>query len=459
MQDEGSAKKGLNPVLEKHWDKIVLAAVGVGFVIFLGGQFASGKNTPAKKVVGAETVFTTKKNAANPTFASPKPPPEIRIANPALAMKAPEWTHSMPTKYIPDIKEPTGTVAVGFFLPKLTLSAPQPTVKGVELRWSLSGEPDDKIKPAPIKVPPASFFYRIERRKKGEVKWQVLEPELKGNQRYMDRGTTPKTEYEYQVTLGSTDNQWIAKNPTKLSKNVGGPFATSTPGIWEFDFSNFTPAKPDEEPPVLATVYVKIVKHDPEVGRVEWSKIHQDKAPLGFENGDSKHTVFSAEKGRQVPVDFNLGGKILKIEVEKPELYIHKVCNSKINKDGFRECTGPEEKKEFHKVNVVTYTDEEGKQQEFKRETGSGKLADRLCADHGGAPPPKALDPAAIAAAKEKEVEKLLDEADRLWSSEEPAQQKKAQEKYMQLIKAHAESPAVKARRTDINDRVKKKIG
>jgi hypothetical protein len=158
-----------------------------------------------------------------------------------------------------------------------------------------------------------------------------------------------------------------------------------------------------------------------------------------------------------VEVDFNSGAKLVSIEADKLIPYEYKVCEMKPGPGGLV-CAGTETKKDKYRANVIKFIDEEGKPQETQWATSTARMQDNLCPDHGGAPPPKALSPEEVAAEKEKEIEKLLDEADRLWASDKPADQRKAQEKYLKIIKAHENSPAVKARRTEINDRVKKKI-
>jgi hypothetical protein len=210
----------------------------------------------------------------------------------------------------------------------------------------------------------------------------------KSGTQYRDERTVPKTDYEYRVRLGSTDPVFGNANPSRLSDRVGGPFATRTPGIWEFHFSNISAGDEESNPPVPPTVYVKIVKYDPEAGKVEWVRIHQVASPLGFgdENGQvtSIHRVAAPKRnGKRIEVDFNSGAKILKIDANKTLAYKIRVCEPKIVGEAMK-CVGPTEKTEHRRVHMVTYLDEEGKQQVFQAEAGSGPLPDRLCEDHGG---------------------------------------------------------------------------
>jgi hypothetical protein len=464
MQEESGSKKGVNPVLEQHWEKIVLGVVVLLAVVFLASQFTGGGNQAVKNLVAASSNLKKTKEGTT-DLPTPKIAPAPRISPPTNAEGAQKFTHGVPTKYIPDIKEKPPEIAAVFWLPKLTLNAPVAEFEGVKLSWSLNneGKPEPGTK-TPIEVKAASFFYRIERLKAGDVEWKVLEKQAKGDTlQYIDEGTTPKTEYQYKVTLGATDPVWIAKNPGQLTDRVGGPVSVRTLGIWKFDFSNHNPGNPDAEPPVPPQVWVKITKFDPVAGQVEWTRIHKQGALLGHGDEDGKitsvHLVPSAKRpGRTVPVDFHSGGKILKITYEKSVPHTYQLCEPTFVQGRGVVCDGPKKVSDPFKVNEVIYTDEEGKQQESRKITGPGPHPDQLCPDHGGAPPPKPISAEERAAAREEEATKLLEEADDLWAQDTPASKKEAQEKYKKLLSAYADTTAVKPRKSLISDRASAKL-
>lgn len=464
MQDESGAKKGVNPVLEQHWEKIVLGIVVLLAVIFLASQFTGGGNQAAKNLDAASSNLK-KKKVGTSDLPGPKTEPGPKPSETAVAEGAQKFTHGVPTKYIPDIRDLPPTPTAVFWLPKLNMSAPVAEFEGVKLSWSLNneGKPEPGTK-TPIEVPAASYFFRIERQKKGDTEWELLERQVKGDATgYIDTRTTPKAEYQYKVTLGSTDPRWGKDNPKLLSAHVGGPVSVQTLGIWKFEFSQFSEGKPDEDIPIPPQVWVKITKFDPEAGQVEWTRIHKQGSPLGFseENGkpNSVHLVPSAKRpGRMVPVDFNSGGKIEKISAGKLVPYEYLVCDQKVVPGRGLVCDGPEKKKDFYRVNEVTYTDEEGKRQTAESPAGPGPHADQLCPDHGGVPPPKPISAEERAAAREEEATKLLDEADDLWAKDTPASKKEAQEKYKKLLASFADTTAVKPRKSLISDRANARL-
>jgi hypothetical protein len=463
MQEENAAK-GVNPALEKHWEKIVLAVVIVLAVIFIGTKLSGGGNPAAKKVDAAVADFRRKVELPNTKIEPPKTVPQPKIPAVVAANRGPDWASGERTQFKVIIKEGKAEV-LSFRAPAVSLNAPESTPEGVTISWSvakLEKEPNPKRGDPIALMPP--YFYRIERRQKGS-EWKLLEAELKGDKdslshKSIDDSTEPKTEYEYRVTVGSRDNAFTQKNKSGLTEQVGGPVAVTTQGIWFVDFSNMQTFLESDEPKP-GTAYVVIRKHDREHGLVEWRKIQQEGEFLGVikEGGQevSKHRT-TDKNGKPVIVDFKMGGKIVKITTDKMVPYTYKVCKPKFDKNGIPECSGPEEVKEHYRINEVRYTDEDGKEQAFEQPAGPGKNADKLCPDHGGPPPVKELSPEEKLAKREAEATKMLDEADELWTSDKPAEKKKAQDIYRKLAQSYLDLESLKSRKSQIADRAKQQI-
>ncbi len=461
MQDEGGAK-GLNPVLEKHWEKIVLGVVIAAGVVYAGTQFSGSGNPAAKSVDAANAALKKKQGEPNPSIKAPKAWDAPKIPSVAAAESAKVWTPGQPTIFTPEIKRGP-TEIVSFFFPSLTLSAPQSGTDGITLSWSLGQEQPDKAwKIQPHQPKPSTFYFQIDRRKKGEAEWQTLEKNAKGDStRYIDTKTEPKTDYEYRVTLGCNDPKFSAKNPKNLTDKIGGPGAVRTPGIWTFNFSNVQ-SFPDAPDPKPGQVYVTIRKFDRDAGWVEWRKIQYEGDMLGVvkEGGVevSKHRV-PGKGGKPVIVDFKSGGVIKRITADKLLLYEYKKCKMVPDGMGGLICDGkPETIKASYKVNEVLFTDEDGKDQSDVHDSGPGKIPDQFCEAHGGAPPPKEPSPTERAAGREEAAGKLLDEADRLWDSAKVEEKKHAQEKYKKLLADYGDTAGVKARAADIKARSVKKL-
>ncbi|HZL73247.1 MAG TPA: hypothetical protein VFC86_12370 [Planctomycetota bacterium] len=461
MQEDGG-KKGVNPALEKHWEKIVLGVVVVLAVIFLGSKFSGGGNAAPKSVDAAEADFKRKIDAQNPKIDGPKAIPEPKVPPPAIANRAPDWAIGERTKHSFVVSGPVIEVRTYKF-PDVSLGSPTANPDGVKIAWSVTKFDKEQATPKkgePIPVMPP-YLYKVERREKGGT-WMVLQEAMKTDKEnfspdYTDSDIKPKTDYEYRVTVRTQDKAVIKDIPTGLNKMASAPVSVTTHGIWRFEFNQFTAGDRDAEPPILPTVWVKIIKYDPVAGEVSWTRIHKEGKPLGFdENGTSVHGTYSDRLKRQLPIDFNCGGKIEKIEFAKEIDYEFQVCNVKQGPMG-PDCSGPEKIKAKYKVNEVTYTDEDGKKQTFRSEP-VGRNADKLCPNHGGAPPPKELSADEKKAQRETEASKMLDEAETLWHSEKAGDKKKAQDIYKKLLASFSDTDAVKPRKSDISDRSKKKI-
>ena len=305
---------------------MVLGLVALLGIVFIGSQVSGGGNKAVRGLESATAGFKRTKENHTSEVPSPKNDPAPSLSTVQGPESPGPFTVGNKTKFIPDIKKAPPPPTAIFWLPKLTMASPVPTFEGVKLSWTLSGEPPEKTdKAGPYVVPPATFFFTIERQKKGDKDWSILAKEVKGDKfEYIDEKTVPKTEYSYRVTLGSTDNKFTSRFPGRLSDHVSGPGSVRTLGIWSFEFSNHLPGDPDAEPPIPAEVWVRITKFDPEAGRVEWTRRHmlekgnKEGTPLGFGDEDGKvssvHSV-TAGKGRprKVLVDFNSGARIMKM--------------------------------------------------------------------------------------------------------------------------------------------------
>ena|SRR5688572_32174365 len=131
MQDEAGAK-GLNPVLERHWEKIVLGVVALAFLIFLGAKFSGGGNTAGKGLKEAEGLVATRKRAPNSTLDAPKVLPEVERTPTPAAFTPPKNTPGIPSEHIVKLNPKPKEAKAPFFFPKLTLSAPNAGFDGVE---------------------------------------------------------------------------------------------------------------------------------------------------------------------------------------------------------------------------------------------------------------------------------------------------------------------------------------
>ena len=466
MQDEGKSK-GLSSVLENHWEKLVLGVVVAVALAYVGTRFAGGVNPAVKGINALKERVLKQKASANSSLGSPQPVAPVTTRPVEQANPPHDWVTSSRTKFqweYVTVETPTAT----FLLPEVMLNPAEWTDAGVSLSWSVPPvEIPANVKPVPVKIPEATFLYKIERRKKGEddKAWQSLVDKngLKhGDLRFLDTRTVPKTDYEYRVTLGSNFPAWEAKNKGLFSNKVGGPVAVRTPGIWSVDFSNIQ-KDPDDDPEKKGKVWVTIVKQDPKYGRVEWKKIQEEGQLLGFSReGDKEssiHAVYSAKVGKTVEVDFNFGGKIDQIKVDELVLYNRKVCKMVPGPGGDLKCEGaPQVTRESYKVNEVHYTDEDGKKQVLRKPTGPGPLPDKPCPDHGGDAPPREMTSEEKAKARAEQAEKLVEDANRLWESTKISERKEAQEKYKKLLAAYADTEAVKAHLAEIEKRAKETL-
>ena len=311
-------------------------------------------------------------------------------------------------------------------------------------------------------VKPEGCFIRIERRQAGGP-WEVLESGLISKaMKYQDTKTHPKTTYEYKITLGVLDPAWTPSSLGRLTDRIGGPIVVRTPGIWSIEFSNIQTFEDDTgEKLKPGQAYVIIRKYDQDHGLVEWRKIQHEGEELGVitENGvaELKHKAVTKD-GKQVLVDFRVGGKIRKITSGKLVLYAYQECNRQLDRAGAWVCDGPVKKSASYKVHEVLYADEDNRDQDFTKPDGPGPIADKLCPDHGGPPPPRELSADERRALREADAAKLMDEADTLWVSDKPADRKKAQDVYKKLLASFIDLESVKSRKRELVERSKKKI-
>jgi hypothetical protein len=402
MQDEGGAKK-MNPVLERHWEKLVLGVVAALAVVYLGTRFSGSGDAAAKSVDRVSATLQTKKGQSNSRSEAPKSIPEHKSAAIGTANRAPVSTVGNPTLFSYDVVDAPPPTPTKFVFPPVTLAPPVAKPDGVELSWTLGEvkiDPADKSKL--VAVPRPTFLWKVERRKKGED-WKTLDDKLKTEVlKYVDEKTEPKTDYEYKLTLGSNDPQWVKATPGIWTTFSGGPFPVRTEGIWFFDFSNML-TYPESDEPKPGQVYVTIRKYDRDQGLVEWKKIQLEGELLGVtkEGGVevSKHRTIG-KNGKQVIVDFKSGARIKKITTDRTIPYEYEECKIKTDDAGQPVCQGLEKQKGSYKINEVIFTDEDGKQQTFTKYADSGPKAGYHCEKHGGPPPPKELSPEERSAAR-----------------------------------------------------------
>jgi hypothetical protein len=460
MMDEGSAK-GLEAAFQKNWEKLAIGVVLVAAVIYLGARFAAG--TPAEEAAVVTMVVAVKKAEGDRNSNIPAPSSFKRSSESAqIAPVRPlDFTHCYKTKYEGDY-EKVPLAEVAFVIPIVKLESATASFEGVDLVWSLTEVKPDGLVRGQHVVDPKTFYFQVERRTKDEA-WKAIESKLRfkdnKDMKYRDSKTHPKTDYEYRVTLGSDEKKWTDKNPKGLVSRPSETVAARTSSIFAYKFDNYQRFD-EEDPPKPATVYITITKHDPVAGQVEIRYTHTEGDKIGWKKDDkdkptSKHRVFSNKLRRNVEVDFNSGAVLKKIGVGKIVRYKYKECQRKVGPEG-PTCDGPIEKEDKYFVNEVEYLDEENNLVKDQRPTGAGPRGDQLCEDHGGAPPPVREEKPA--ADREQIAEKLLKDADGLWNSAKPSDQKKAQKMYKELLEKYADTEILKFRKAQIDDRAKQAI-
>jgi len=474
MQDDGSAK-GMNASLEKHWEKIAVVAVLAVLVVYIGAKaFGEGQGA-AKVIIQLKEQVERQKNSDNPTVSGP---PGINVGAPAAPTASVplknKWINSHRPPHFVEIVE-IKDVELSFLPPDMHLDGTSVEVDGVEITWSVAVlAPEAGVKQVPLK--PETLFFIIDRRMKDknwetQVQLKLKEmvdaksmkdaKEFKGL-KYKDGKTLPKSDYEYRITMGSDDNQYRAKVGSGKTARIIGPVAIRTLGLFEFaqNFSNIQGADPDAVPPKDAQVYIKIVKYDPEYGKVEWAGIHKVGDKIGWsteEDGKtrtSKHLVPTSKRGqRQALVDFDTGAEIKDIKTDQVVVYEYKACQPNVNG-----CTGPTAVKDQYKVNRVQYIDEDKVQQSFEVPSGMGKRADYFCELHGGAAAP-VKSPEEKKAEIEASAQELLEKADKGWKSEKASDKASAQKIYKELLlPPYSDTQVVKAKRSEIETRSKEKL-
>jgi len=218
----------------------------------------------------------------------------------------------------------------------------------------------------------------------------------------------------------------------------------STPRLFEFGFSNIQGEDPDAEPPKAAQVYIKVVKYDPDCGKVEWSGFYKVGDTIGVtpdkETGvpKSRHKVRSEKKRGTVPVDCDTGAQIKAIQTNQVVLYEYKECTP--TPAG---CSGPRVLKDCYKVNRVVYIDEDGVEQVYETLAGMDRKPDRTCTLHGGKVEVRKITEAELKEWRSAEAVHLLKLADYDWGSKNPKTRRGAQENYRKLSKAFSSEAVV----------------
>jgi hypothetical protein len=212
--------------------------------------------------------------------------------------------------------------------------------------------------------------------------------------------------------------------------------AVSRDTDFRFEFSNFLAGAPEANPPLPASVYVKITKDDAEYGLVSWNKIHKEGGVLGWstesDGPTSRHVVFSAKRSRMARVDFDTGCVITSIAVGKLVPITVRRCPTVTWP---ARCPGPQRVKGQARVNEVRYFDAQGMATEYQ--SGSALFpSDDLCVVHVG--DPKTWIETEARQSREQEAGAMLALADDHWLSRNPRVKKQAKEIYARLLKDFA---------------------
>ncbi|HTF57989.1 MAG TPA: hypothetical protein VK661_12220 [Planctomycetota bacterium] len=474
MQDDGSAK-GVNSSLEKHWEKIAVGVVLAVLVVYIGvklfgeGQGATRVITQLRDKLAVQLHQKNDKVSPPAPLIPPTNPPAVNPLSPQ------PFTVGVKTQQVVNFR-PITVAETSFLFPDIRMDQPTVDIEGVTIFWTLLvPTPDPALKQAVVKLD--TMFFQVDRRVKGAKDWDTLEKQLKLKDlvkdlakekdpkefklKYSNKNLQPKTDYEFQITLGSVDPAWQSKQPKLLTGKIAGPVSVRTYGLFEYNegFSNIQGEDPEPDTPKPAQVWVKIIKYDPECGKVEWSGSCKVGDTIGFsrdkETGavTSIHRVRSDKKRGQVPVDFNTGAKIKAILTNQVKLYTYKACNP--TTEG---CSGPKEIKADYKVNRVIYTDEDGVEQTYESLAGMGPRADYFCELHGGVAP-RAPTPEDKETALEAKTQELLDKAEKLWKSDKVSEKASAQKIYKELLlPPYADTQAVKAHKGEIETRSKENL-
>ncbi|HXG62188.1 MAG TPA: fibronectin type III domain-containing protein [Planctomycetota bacterium] len=230
--------------------------------------------------------------------------------------------------------------------------------------------------------------FSVEREVAGSGKWEILADKLPPTTKnFKDTRIEPKTKYNYRVKA------YVEPDKQGRKPREGDPVVLSLPspvqtlGIFRVTFIN-----PGRVPGQDAyQVWVKIEKHDRELGPVEIRQFQRPGEKIGWwpegQGGEptSMHPI--SRGGRAHTVDFNTGMTLVSIKPTTVTLEITK-CKKQITAQGAGQCQFVKEKRVFHDIYEIVVS-EGGAEQTLliPNPKDSPRARDEFCEIHGGVRP------------------------------------------------------------------------
>ncbi|MFN3483932.1 MAG: hypothetical protein ACK44W_00350 [Planctomycetota bacterium] len=239
-------------------------------------------------------------------------------------------------------------------IPPVSLGVPEVDLSGVTIQWDVKTftRQEEINLQKEFDLLKYSHF-TVEREPAGSGKWTVLADKLPPTTKnFKDTQIEPKTKYNYRVkAYVEPDKQGRVPpegNPVVLTL----PTPVQTLGIFRVTFIN-----PGRVPGQDAyQVWVKIEKHDRELGPVEIRQFQRPGEKIGWwpesQGGEptSVHTI--SKGGRAHKIDFNTGMTLVSIKPTTVTLEITK-CKKQITPQGTAQCQFVKEKRIFHDIHEL----------------------------------------------------------------------------------------------------------
>jgi hypothetical protein len=292
-------------------------------------------------------------------------------------------------------------------LPTIFLERMSADRHGILIEWNVLEAAfrcagDDLIRPRPL----AGFA--LERQELGSGRWTILSNDLPVPTRhFLDRGAEPGGKYLYRVTARL---QGGTETATETEEPVAGP------PIWKLSFSRAAKLAATAK----AMVDVKIEKFEKGVGKVEAKHDHFEGDQIGWweetpGRGPTPLHPITLPDGKMITVDFNVGASLKAIMPVTKILQIRR-CKPIYDKtSGAKIGCEPILEQEPLQCYEISYEDAEGVHQVNDPSARVLATFDRLCPKHLANPQVPMGDPQLV------EAQALLQEADRLWSTDSAA--------------------------------------
>lgn len=271
-------------------------------------------------------------------------------------------------------------------IPPVTLGAAEVDLSGVTIHWEVKTftRQEELALQKEFDLLKYSHF-TVERETAGSGKWEVLADKLPPTARnFKDTRIEPKTKYNYRVKAYVEPDKQGRTPPEGNPVTLALPSPVQTLGIFRVTFIN-----PGRVPGQDAyQVWVKIEKHDRELGPVEIRQFQRPGEKIGWwpegRGGEptSKHAV--SKGGRAHTIDFDTGMTLVSIKPTTVTLEITK-CRKQITAQGAGQCQFVKEKRVFHDIHEIVVS-EGGMEQTIliPNPKDSPRARDEFCEIHGG---------------------------------------------------------------------------